>query len=336
MKIFNETPFAVEAIPMKLAKDTVLVVIIKGTFSILSDNKIEIAQEQIPIFFGDELEKGGSIRFESDMVPFKPRSDVVLAGKAHSTNHNPVSRLWVSFRVGNIRKNICVFGDRIWMESGLLGGIKSTDPKPFTEMDLIYERAFGGIDKEGGAVCEENPVGLGYFAKKAKKKNIIGKPLPNLEDPDNLIKNWADKPKPMGLGFIGKGWKPRISFLGTYDRRWQQERAPELPDDFSYDYYNGAPFDQQVKNYLRGDEDVELVNLDPSGKLNFNLKTIDLKVTVNKSGEFEKNDNMEELKINLDTLYLIPEEKRYYQVWRGSSLIENINAVEVKDINICI
>ena len=334
MKILNNTPFEVEALPLRGPEGrTVLTIIVKGTFDIHPGKEAEAASEQIPLAFGDEFydeKNGGSIKFESDVAPFKPRADIILVGKAYAPHGEPVHVLDVSLRVGQVKKTIRVIGDRRWKCSTILFPEHFSIPQPFTVMDIVYERAFGGIDMEGGGYCKENLAGRGFFAKKSKK-TLDGALLPNLEDPANPIKSWKDHPRPAGFGFCSKAWIPRADYIGTYDDKWRQERSPDPPEDFRFDYHNGAHPDLQVERYLNGDEEVELVNLTPDGTIRFQLPGIRVNCTVTKS--FEHTDK-EQIPLNLDTLCLIPDEKRFYLVWRGLCTINDLSALEVKTINL--
>ena len=236
MEIANHTPFETEALPTNGPEGKpVLTAIVKGTFEIRPNAPAIVAEEQIPIFYGDEFfnaEQGGSVKFESDLVPFKPRADIALIGRAHAPWAEPVRALDVSLRVGTLAKTIRVIGDRYWILPTRLLPTTASKPQPFRVMDLVYERAFGGVDSNGGDVCRENPVGRGFFAKKSKKA-VNRALLPNLEDPSNLIRSPDNRPKPVGFGFYGKGWMPRVGYLGTYDEKWQQERCPDPPRGLS-------------------------------------------------------------------------------------------------------
>lgn len=387
MEILNDTPFEVEALPSKGPEGkTFLTIIIKGTFDIRPGEPAAVASEQIPVAFGDEFydeKNGGSVKFESDVAPFKPRADIVLVGRAHVPGGGTAMALDVSLRVGQVRKTIRVFGDRHWVCSSRLLPEHPSKPQPFTSMELVYERAFGGIDNESGGFCQENLVGRGFFGKKSKK-TLDGAPLPNLEDPKRLIKSWKDHPKPVGFGFYGRAWMPRADYLGTYDDKWRKERSPEPPEDFRFDYHNAAHPDLQVEGYMKGDEEVGLVNITPEGKIRFQLPGIQVNCTVTKSFEliagapptsaeeeeedFEGPDMDEEFEegldeedvegledldmdeeyeeaeepptvtekvaLNLDTLCLIPDEKRLYLVWRGLCPINDLTALEVKTVEV--
>lgn len=335
MKVENDTPMGFFALPGRGPSDNpVLTVVVKCTFRMQANEPATLAPEQDPIIFGDQLqdpEKGGSTVFEDDLATFKPRSDVVIVGKAFAPKGSAVHALDVGFRVGELKKIIRVIGNRYWRSGGLLGDITASEPEPFTEMDLIYENAFGGIDMKWGDYCAENPVGRGMFSKKAKKEVLDNKPLPNIEAPKNLIKSWKDRPKPVGFGFIGKGWPQRIAFLGTYDEKWKRERYPERPLDFKFDYFNAAPRDQQVEGYLKGDEKVELIHLTPNERIEFQLPGKPPMVSVSRSFE---GSTFEEVRLNLDTLCLKPAEERFYLVWRGLVPIEDFSAPDVARVKI--
>ena len=352
MKITNNTPFSVQAFPSYGPGDKpTLTVIVKGTFDINPEHPAVTSQEQLPVEFGDQLfdpDNGGSIKFESDLVPFKPRADILLIGRAYSPGGQPTETVDVCLSVGEITKRLRVIGDRHWTCMGKMLPVVMSHPEPFTTMDLVYEKSYGGIDMQGGDFCRENLVGRGFVTKKSRD-NLDSKPLPNIEDPQCLIRSWDDRPKPAGFGVIGKSWEPRKNMIGTYDSKWQTERAPRPPSDFKFDFYNAAHPDLQVNGYFRGDETVDLLNLTPDGMLSFKLPGLMIGCTVLKSDELMNLDisgpataipelNIEAatfnetVAMNPDTLCLLPDENRFYMVWRGICPLFNPAALEVKDI----
>src|SRR5690606_17268108 len=90
--------------------------------------------------------------------------------------------------------------------------------------------------------------------------------------------------RPMALGPIGRGWLPRLPLAGTYDEQWFADRFPFLPDDFDEGYYQSAPPDQQIV-YPSGGEEIELVNLTPTGSLRFHLPKIRLPIEFHRKGD---------------------------------------------------
>ncbi|MDO8738851.1 DUF2169 domain-containing protein [Candidatus Deferrimicrobium sp.] len=341
MKIENRTSFAVEALPvLNTEGNPNFLVVVKGTFSIGGGGTVAPAEEQIPVAFGEVLDGGGDtakVRFESDTVPFKPRADVFLLGKAHAPGGKPVRWLDAGLSVGNVKKVVRVFGDRSWISGqGRLSAPIFTEPEPFTEMELVDEKSFGGIDTESGGVCAENPAGCGFYTRKSPE-NIDRAPLPNIEDPGNPIRQWKDHPRPTGFGIVGKHCQPRLGYLGTYDERWRKERCPAPPADFRPDHYNAAQADLQVPGYLKGDEEVLLLNLTPGGgEVRFRLADVRPAVTLIRADiEFlgwDAPPSTEHLDMRLDTLCLLPEENRFFLVWRGSLPVRNLGALEIREV----
>src|SRR5262249_26571503 len=148
-----------------------------------------------------------SARYEADSSPPKLGTDVVLVGQAHSDR--PVTELDVGLQVGPVRKVLRVFGDRVWYRGPL--GWSPTAPRPFRAVPLTYERAFGGEDAAGPDKPQRedrNPVGTGFVGSGGTER-IDHLPLPNLEDPANLISSPGDRPAPVGVGYVGRHWAPR-------------------------------------------------------------------------------------------------------------------------------
>ncbi len=276
----NDTPFAAERtlVSDKNGAD-VWVVAVKGTYNISSKGALEIAEKQEPVLQaprhkGDPVKT--SLLYESDLNYAKPATDIVLHGHAYAPKGRPCRDVDVTLQVGELRKTLRVFGDRIW-KSGIWGP-SIGKPNTFERMPIEYEKAFGGADllsddprKHGWE--SRNLVGVGFVTK---AKHLIDQPAPNIEDPKNLISSWNDKFSPAGFGPIARHWTPRRELAGTYDDRWQNERLPLLPMDFDERFFQFAPPDQQTSDYLKGGEPVVLQNLTPEGYLQFNLPRVSL------------------------------------------------------------
>lgn len=342
MQLSNQTLLTAVALPTFITrKRSILTVVVKGTFSIVPNERAPYAEEQLPIFFGDEYhdpEKGGSVKFEADTVPFKRRADIILVGSAHAPLGRPVHALKVGLRVGPLIKTAHIFGDRHWQDIDTANPILSL-PEPFTVMPLRYENAFGGMDPDTGTWCQENPVGRGFLEKRSKQRLAAIK-LPNIENDRQLIQSWDDRPAPVGFGFIGKNWQPRVAYLGTYDEQWQQERCPDPPRDFNADFYNGAPPDQQLKSYLQGDEVVDLRNLAPTDRLRFYLPGLKPQVSLSTSNRFDiapgqtPAETTEALPLHLDTLCMMPDQSQFYLVWRGFRYLQDMTAREIDTVTV--
>lgn len=293
----------------------VLVVVVKGTWTIGKNASLSVADEQQPIHF-DPVYTGdpgsSSLLYESDMVPEKPGTDCVLSGHAYAANPR-VREATVRFAVGPLGKSVRVFGDRVWRKT--FGVVRRGAPEPFEKIPLTYERAFGGADHSTEDCrhhdhCAANPVGVGFRARRSKRP-IDGEPLPNLETPEALISRPNDRPLPAGFGPIAPSWQPRLDYAGTYDEQWRRHVCPLLPPDFDARYFNAAPGGLVASSYLRGDEQVLVENASPDGRLSFCLPGVRPDITV------ALKARPLALPTHLDTVILEPDQRRLQLTWRA-------------------
>ena len=212
-----------------------------------------------------------SLKHDTDMVPVKTTTDVIVAGHAHAPDSRPTTYSDAGLRVGNLVKTLRITGDRQWGPAG------ASSPQPFTTMPLLYERAFGGVDLRSDKPERDwdwrNPVGRGFFVSDRHARDQY---LPNIEYADQLVTSWNDRPTPAGFGPIACHWQPRVSLAGTYDDDWERTRKPLVPDDLRDEFYQCAATDQRAPAFLRGGEPVWLRNLAASGDLQFALPRIHL------------------------------------------------------------
>jgi len=330
-----------------------LTIIVKATFVLGREGEgVQPTPKQLPIFNNDIMTEAQppAVRFESDLVPFKPCTDVVLVGRAYAPEDKPVTEIVAGLRVGQLRYGVAVVGDRTW-QAQLLDKPTISHTLPFRTMDLVYERAFGGFDKPAGMYCKENHVGTGFIGKRTAER-LQGLRLPNLEDPRNLINAWNSRPRPAGFGFYGRGWAPRLAYAGTYDDNYMKERHPLLPTDFSFRFFNGAHPDLQVGGYLRGDEEVDLLNVCPeASRVHFRLPGVAPKISIARwtvppeewlqehagpDGSLPSDLPLveEPLKAVLDTLVFVPDHGVFYQVFRAVCSLSSLESLEVARITV--
>jgi hypothetical protein len=261
-----------------------------------------------------------SVRYESDLVPFKPGTDVVLIGHAYAPKPM-IRRIDVTVRVGSLERTCRVNGNRRWQKTfGFLG---ISEPEPLEKIPLVYERSFGGQDLSSPEVKDHerenrNPVGCGLWARKSRlEPEEVA--LPNIEDPANPIKGRQDRPRPAGFGFIGRHWQPRLAYAGTYDQNWAEKRSPLLPLDFDERYFHGAHPDLVFNGHLQGGEPVEIIHASPQGSLRFTLPRMRPQVAlISTAMEWTYAEP------RFDTLILEPDESRIIAVWRASKLLDNL------------
>ncbi|NUT65008.1 DUF2169 family type VI secretion system accessory protein [Pseudomonas corrugata] len=296
-----------------------LVVVVKGTFNLPLDGRVAtLADVQQPLLMADTFfgEPGLSAPLrEMDFAPLKPCCDVLVCGKAHAPGGRPVTQLTAGIRVGRVSKAFSVFGPRQWQQ-GMLG-VSPGSPQPFTEQDITYAQAFGGTHSRVNApemqqCYPDNPSGRGWFPGDIDSTLIIGRPMPNTEEPGKPVDSPCGHFRPMALGPIGRSWPQRARFAGTYDDAWLADCFPFLPGDFDNRYFQAAPADQHT-DYLRGGEDVLLLNLTPQERAGFRIPEMEVPVTfcLKKGG----HDTVQAV---IDTLLIDTDAGQVQLTWRVS------------------
>jgi hypothetical protein len=174
-----------------------------------------------------------SLYAPSDIVPAKPRADVMLVGHAFAPGSAPAPSIRTRLVVGTIDKTILAFADQAWIREGHL-----LDGQPVRKVPLRYELAAGGPDTW-------NPVGIRADAP----PDAFGRvPLPNLRAPADAAPRHGAAMQPVGFGPIAPGWPARRealqSCVGARLRtRWWEE---PLPQGLDFSHFNVAPPDQQL------------------------------------------------------------------------------------------
>jgi len=309
LQLENKTPFkaAIAVLPDRSGIDT-LYVIVKGTVTLRPS--LSLAEEQEPVTMADEYYDDpatSSLRHESEMHLGKTGTDVLLIGSARAPEGKAVTRVQVGMSVAGRQKVILVTGDRVWQRG------QPSSPKPFESMPLVWERAFGGVHRNGDKVQAEdrNPVGCGLTGGRSAD-DMEGMPVPNLEDPATPLQQVGQTPAPACFAPIAPSWLPRRAFAGTYDERWQRSRAPYLPDDFDPRFFQSAAPEFAFDRYLQPGDPVQVVGVMPDGPIGFTVPESYLRIAVTVAG------STQEPPVNLETLSIEPDENRICFTWRAA------------------
>lgn len=324
LQLKNTTPFAAEIslFPNEQGIDS-LYTVIKATFKI--GQAWTLCEKQIPpvqqdIFFGEPGQS--SLRFASDIHTGKASTDILMAGFACAPEQKPAYTQDVTLSVGQVSKSVRVFGDRFWDNDRI------SSPMAFTQMPLIYERAFGGQDIDQNGLCRSaelrNPVGVGYCGKK-REAEINQAPLPNIECIKNLIQTPRDTPPPACFSPVSANWVPRTQYAGTYDDTWKEKRAPYLPLDYSPRFMNVAHPELCYPGFLQGGEPVHISGMHPTGEIRFNLPYVNL------GGKIVIGNQEVAPQFLLETVSLDPNQLQLSMVWRSAYAIGK-NVGKVKQI----
>lgn len=160
MELINHTPFPSHSFQAQDQHGQPShVLVMRATYEIKSDGTLELSEKQAPIVLTDEYHgepNKSSVRQESDLVPYKPRCDVIVNATAYAPGGRPSPGFLVGVRINGpsgeggepgpvlLEKKLIVTGPRCW-EKGMLGGWKLKPPSvPITSLPFRYEYAFGG------------------------------------------------------------------------------------------------------------------------------------------------------------------------------------------------
>ena len=217
MELVNQTPIVAEATISKIDGSDLRIGLLtaKATFRWNERGTVELEkQEPVPLLKEDLPTPHGA--YPSDLVLRRStKLEVCILGCAYAANGRAVEAMNVSARVGREKRNMFVFGDRIWEGRGK--SAVPSKPMPFTRMPLTWDRAYGGsaqiyMDKTNALPAAHywNPHGKGFNSDPAVDgygKGLGALPgfpiaipkeraLPNLENPATPIRAWADEPEP--------------------------------------------------------------------------------------------------------------------------------------------
>ncbi len=328
-------------------------VVVKRTYDIQANTVITRAEKDRPLVQADEYYDYGdpqytTIQFETDLVPYKVATDIVFIGKAYAPQGQPVAECSVALQVGHHRKELLITGNRIcYYRSNQLPVF--SEPQPFVEMAIRYEKAYGGKDRTSPEdmpyIYPRNHLGVGFVIENTKEA-VEDLKLPNIEDrqdrltPERLIvgeiQRWNEQPLPQGLGWYARPWYPRCSYMGVLPafvplgtqmreaslglvppNQVELARAFKLPS-LDPRFFNGASLGLVVP-YLRGDEPVQLHHLTSEGQLTFLLPQEIPKMSLD-IGLGEQS-----LEPVLQTLLIRGEDRQVDLVWRGAQIYPGID-----------
>ena len=226
-----------------LAHPQGIAVTAKRTYRLGAAGRCVLADEQEPIV-PELVADDGLLVADTDLLSFKPGTDVVVTAMAHAPGGRTVTEMTAGVRAAGRAVTLRVVGKRrVVRRSGSWG---FSDPEPFTKAPLGWREAYGGIDAVArerldavvlaplqkyttydlkfatAAAYPRNPVGKGYVLEDGS--GVEGLDLPTVEDPEDLLSPgrlfvghpdaWSKQPLAVGLSWVNYGWFPRSAFMG--------------------------------------------------------------------------------------------------------------------------
>ncbi len=218
-----------------------LAVVVKRTYSFAAGPRprLEVADVQVPLRQMAHMDLTGPSELldDSDLLPPKVATDVVVMGHAHAPDG--AKETFVSVAVGKMARRLSVIGPRR-IEVRPDGTVGFTPTESFTRVALSPRVAYGGYDvwaqerlepvPKGLAASMPKPLtglyayarnhlGVGWFVD-VDRFRADGAQLPQIEDPSDPVlpanlfvpsaKQWIDAPISASLGWVNHRNYPRM------------------------------------------------------------------------------------------------------------------------------
>ncbi len=330
MRLVNQTavPATVTTSDFEGSTQRIGLLTAKATFRFDDQGRVELeTQEPFPLLAQDERTPLGDL--PADLQPRVDASmEVIVLGHAYAPRGRPVSALTAALTVGQVRRELLVFGDRSWAPDRKI----VSRPAPFTKMPLTYSRAFGGtvpinLDQESVFdLCDTcNRHGLGFDAERMARElgTLLKAPrgypalpaghvrrLPNLEDPRAPIARWDDAPLPLCWATIPID----VPLWVVRQARGKPKPPPPPPAEIKREL-------PSVANYrAHPDWVIPVPTLAPTVRLENLVATIPtLEISVPDFGvvaDYTVNGRIGRHSLMPHTLVLLPDEWRFYVVYR--------------------
>jgi len=321
-------------------------VIVKRSYRLTSSGAAERVEMDRPLRKVDEYYENSDperspVKHEAELAPYKAATDVVVVGRAYAPGGSPTVRMTVAVEVAGRTKALAITGDRYCLYRPSMMPV-FTDPEPFVEMEIRYDRAYGGSDTKSlpsvPFLYPRNFKGVGVVLRNVKEA-VDGLRLPNIEEPQDLIaperllledpERWHLQPMPQGLGWYQREWYPRSAMLGSFPpfipagTVTPEERLGLLPKDhvalakqsrlriMEAQFACGASIGMVFPG-LNGDEEVKLDGLSPDGPLAFRLPADSPAIGL------DLGSGLQSLEVALHTVSIRPDERAVDLVWRGA------------------
>ena len=234
MDLINKTRFPAEIFYTVVGEDWQLAsVVLRATFRIEGQT---LTPDDDPVWPLDgQVFKTEFGDFDADSPFAREGTDLFVLGRAYPAQ-DPGRTGDVEIQVGSqLRYAIRVFGDRSWVRRGKQ--LEASEPEPFDSIPLTWEHAYGGAwpvpDMPGEMPWHANPRGRGFYMDAESAED---QPLPNLEDPDHLIRAWNDQPEPMATGPCPQEFSIRALNSAEFD----MDATPPKLKRIKATYFNNA------------------------------------------------------------------------------------------------
>jgi len=203
MELINGTPLPAAMIRNGEGDDRITTLFLCAITYRIAHEKLEIVPAQRPLQLDSRSKVPNDAMFSKEVV------GVCATGFVYPRKGDRAREAVASLRVGSSEASVTALGTRVWQRSAL-GGLVPSAPLAFERVAMSWENAYGGLTTEPAAVTEIdgdeafvpeheagyplNFDGKGFYTNEAR---AVDQPLPQLEDPEVLVRRWDDRPEPV-------------------------------------------------------------------------------------------------------------------------------------------
>ncbi|MEP7121749.1 MAG: DUF2169 domain-containing protein [Byssovorax sp.] len=235
---------------------------------------------------------------DGDQLFYRGGVDVFLFGHARPAKRDATTMRIIT-RVGAFTREMAVHGVRVWHKR--VAGLAATAPRPIGAIPLTMSHAYGGKDLWDGLEIAYplNAEGMGFYLNEA---SAVDRPLPNLEEPDQLITRWDDRPSPAGVMAYPPGAPIRLAAMHR-----PGEGKPLIT--FDARMFNAA-HPRMIAPAAPPGTLVEVEGVSPDGPITFALPPLPLRARI----RFDAEEAVQPLLV--DQIGIEPDKQRVFLSYR--------------------
>lgn len=252
-------------------------------------------------------EDRSSLLCASEIIPFKPTTDVLVVGGVCPPDGRPATSWAGALLIGRREKRLRFYGPRHWRHS-LVSGWTLSEPEPCTRVELSYENAYGGVagpereHYDDGEYYAPNPHGCGFVGT-GSPDTAQHYRAPQIEAWDGAVGRLGRDVPVGGFGPLPGFVPDRARFIGS----WDAGSREGIPLDMDLRYWNTAPPDQCSDDYLQPGDTVSLVGLRAGPPLTLAMPPIEPALLCERSDRSREAQrmNLDTVTVDLDNRYLV-------------------------------
>lgn len=372
--LVNNSPYPVFGFEHKLLKGNLYyIIVLKQSYSLEADGKLKELHEKIDIRLHDIVKENArwdSVTHPSDLIPYKPKPEVILNGVARQRTPKDhwlcgidIKKITNDKKLSQWSKQIVVTGEQYWQRVG--EDWQKLPIIPTTKVTLNYENAYGGNFKLinpqqnnlGAGVLTTpdihyapNPSGCGWLPSKKDQNSLLDVQKYELEQQIQALEQikapqlfTIKAGKTQAFDNLTHPNDPiQVAGFGSYTNFWQP-RAQYISDelDWSQESTNGGyPVDFDMRHWQQAPAD-QWLDFDINGKEILTLTGIfpesKVSYTLPKFQTFiiirDPKQLAMTLDMNIDTLIIDSDKRTLEVIWRRIVLLSEFGPNTSVEVN---